>query len=215
MHREGVTLFESEPNGEHPHATLRALPEAAGLAWWTDFLARHRADIGRRAAEAKVISWHPGPAMPLDLFSYLREATGCYTLARFLAVISLASALVEAILNRDSRLAERGDLRRVDGWILLNNRNLLRASAAGLPVRELLGAAEAVEDEAPLSFIHVRNRITHGHLAGFPGQLSDDAPALEAAARTQLDKASRFLVAWFNTCPDIQNLAPTEQRAAS
>lgn len=215
MYREDVTLLESESNGEHPHATLRGLREAAGFAWWTDFLARHCADVARRAAEAKVISWHPGPAMPLDLFSYLREATGCYTLARFLAAISLASALVEAILNRDSRLAGRGDLQRVDGWILLNNRNLLRASEAGLPVRELLGPAEAAADEAPLSFIHLRNRIAHGHLAGFPGQLSDESPALEGAARTQLDKASRFLVAWFNTCPDIQNRAPTEQRAAS
>lgn len=215
MHRESITLLEAESNGGHPHATLRSLPEAAGLAWWTEFLARHRADIARRAAEAKVISWNPGPAMPLDLFSYWREATGCYALARFLAAISLASALVEAILNRDSRLGGQGDLRRVDGWILLDIRNLLRASEGGLPVRELLGPAEAAADEAPLSFIQLRNRIAHGHLAGFPGHLSDDSPALEAAARTQLDKASRFLVAWFNTCPDIQNLAPSEQRAAS
>lgn len=149
--------------------------------------------------------------MPFALFSQLREATECYTLARFLAAISLASALVESILNRDSRLATRSDLRRIEGWILLNNPNLLAAGEAGLPVRELLEPHESPAAQAPVRFVALRSTIAHGDREDFPSRQGECSPVLEGAARAQLDKAARFLVAWFNTCPDIQtaSVAPT------
>jgi len=196
---------------DRPHAEFRDLRPGAGLKWWTDYLERHGADVARRAAEARVIYWYPGAAMPLDLFSYLREASGCYDLARFLGTVALASALIEAILNRDSRMLHRNELRRIDGWILLNNQNLIAAADAGLPVRELLDVGENLADAAPVRFVELRNKVAHGDLTDFPDHLSDYSPTFEAAARAQLGKASRFLVAWFNTCPDIQNGAAKDE----
>lgn len=215
---QDVTLFSPEAKPDHPHAALHQLPGAAGLAWWAEFLRRCKSAVARRAHEARLISWHPDVAMPFPLFSQLREATECYTLGRFLATISLASALVESVLNRDSRLATRGAVRRIEGWIWLNNPNLLAAGEAGLPVQELLEPGESVAAQAPVCFVALRSTITHADGDDFPSHQGECSAVLEGPARTQLDKAARFLVTWFNTCPDIQTAsavstpAPTEAR---
>ncbi len=190
---------------ERPYAKFLERKQGAGRVIWAQHLESHGSDIDRRAGESRVIYWYPHSAMPLDLFSYIREAARSYELALFLGAVSTASAFVETILNRDSRLRGRSDLRRIDGWILLNNQNLLAALRAGYPVGELLDSGESVESGAPIQFVEARNKVAHGDLGDFPDHLSDYSPVFEATARSQLDKASHFLVTWFNTSPDIQD----------
>jgi hypothetical protein len=47
---------------------------------------------------------HPAERLPMDLFSYTREAGHSLRERRFLACIAMASTAVEIILNRDRRL---------------------------------------------------------------------------------------------------------------
>ncbi len=184
-----------------PRAEIRQLREGASVRWWREFLRSHGTEVQRRSAEAGVVFWSPATTMPRDLFSYIREASLCYSLARFLATIALSSALVETILNRDPRLRKREGLRRIDNWILLNNKNLKIAQVAGLPVDELLQRGEVATQKTPLRFVALRNKIAHGDLGDFPDHLSDYSPTFESAAKDQLLLATKFLVAWFNTCP--------------
>lgn len=42
---------------------------------------------------------YPSERLPMDLFSYTREAIHCFDLGRYLAAITMASSAVELILN--------------------------------------------------------------------------------------------------------------------
>jgi len=53
---------------------------------------------------AGVLLWSEGERMPLDVFSYIREATRAFEFGCFLGSITLASCAVETILNKDSRM---------------------------------------------------------------------------------------------------------------
>jgi hypothetical protein len=46
----------------------------------------------------------PAERLPMDVFSYTREAGHCLQERRFLACVAMASTAVELILNRDRRL---------------------------------------------------------------------------------------------------------------
>jgi len=50
-----------------------------------------------------MIYWGPAEKMPLDLFSYIREAGICFSVAGFLATIVFSSTAVELELHRDGR----------------------------------------------------------------------------------------------------------------
>jgi len=50
------------------------------------------------------VCWNPAASCPNDIFAYCREATFCFTDKRYLATIAMATALVELILNKDSRM---------------------------------------------------------------------------------------------------------------
>jgi hypothetical protein len=54
--------------------------------------------------------------MPLDLFSYAREAKRCFAVGRFLGTVVLASNLVEIVVNKDQRTTSASSLRRIKGW---------------------------------------------------------------------------------------------------
>jgi hypothetical protein len=192
------------PNDEKPRAEIRQLREGAGLARWEHILQRYGADINRRAGEIGVVYWTRAESMPLDLFSLIREAGACYTLARYLGAIALSAAAVELVMNRDRRTAGLA-LRRIDGWATLNNRNLALVQPAGLPVPTLLSAGESVADRQPIAFIRRRNKVAHGDFGDFVTTLSDYDPAAENDARDEVLKAQSFVVEWFNTAPDVQD----------
>ena len=120
----------------------------------------------------------------------------------------MSSALVEIIINRDSRMANRQGVHRVDGWASLSNRNLREARETGLPVVELLDSGEDLaNDQPPIRFVRLRHKVAHGDLRDFPEALSEYSPPYEDEARDQLNKAMRFLIVWFNSTPDIQPAA--------
>ena len=185
-------------------AELRQVRPGGGNLWWTTFLETHASDVNRRFTEAGAVYWQPAQAVSVDLFSYVREAALCYSVGRYLATISLSGALIETIINRDSRMSMRPHVRRIDGWATLNNRNLREAESAGLPVRVLLKQGENLTDKSPIDFVRHRNKIAHGDLADHPAGLTDYSPVYEEMARDQLTKATNFLIEWFNSSPDIQ-----------
>jgi hypothetical protein len=67
---------------------------------------------------------HPAERLPMDLFSYTREAGHCLRERRYLVCIAMASTAVEIILNRDRRLRALPNYKPPDGWAYLNNRTL-------------------------------------------------------------------------------------------
>ena len=146
----------------------------------------------------------PAERMPMDLFSYSREAGHCLRGRQFLASIAMASTAVELILNRDRRLKRLPKLKRILGWATLNNHNLRIARAKGLPAEELISAGDDLDGTTPIAFVELRNKVAHGEIAHFVEDLSDyDAVAAEMAT-AQEQKMRHFVAEWFNTAPDVQ-----------
>src|SRR5262245_7507762 len=108
----------------------------------SEALLHDREGINRRAHLARVIYWTDGERMPLDVFSYIREASGCFEVGCFLGTIALASCAVETILNRDSRKGRTN-------WIYLDPQALRIADKAGFPVEELLSPDESIDKGVP------------------------------------------------------------------
>jgi hypothetical protein len=139
--------------------------------------------------------------MPSDLYAYGREAPNCFDQRRYLATIVLATAEVEIVLNKDSRM------RRVkDGWRTLNMKLLRDADGKGLPVQRLLAEGESLRG-ASIEFVDLRNRLAHGNLAGIVGFEHNGTPDYSAEARkaalVQMKKATAFVMEWYNTSPDV------------
>ncbi len=185
-------------------AEIRQVRENAGAFWWQNFVQSQATAINRRMSQHGVIYWVPSENMPLDLFSYIREAGSCFDVARFLATIVLASGVVEIILNRDSRTKAIKLDRFGDGWAKLNKQNLSVAGSAGLPVNVLLDSGESLLAQNPIRFIERRNKVAHGEILHLIRTLSDYDPVAENEASDQFMKAQRFLVEWFNTAADVQ-----------
>lgn len=141
---------------------------------------------------------------PIDVFSYTREATHCFTERRFLACIAMASTAVEIILNRDRRLRGLPNYRSPDGWAYLNNRTLRIARENGLPANALLSQREDLESKVAIGFVEIRNKVAHGEISHLVGDLSDYDPAAEQIATAQGEKMRRLVSEWFNTAPDVQ-----------
>jgi len=161
-------------------------------------------EVRRRSSLAGNVYWTKGENMPLDLFSYTREASRCLSVGCFLGAIALASSVVELILNRDSRTKGTLPL-RTRGWATLNNQNLSAALRRGFPVTVLLEAKEDLNAGEPIGFVRRRNRVSHGDVFDIITTISDYDPSAEAEALDQLEKADRFLVEWFNSAPDVQH----------
>jgi hypothetical protein len=185
-------------------ASLREPAEDAGQLWWGTFFKKQAAQINRRFRLARIIYWSPSVKMPLDLFSYIREAALCFTVARFLSTIVLSSSAVELILNRDQRTRNHPELRRIGGWATLNNQNLAIAGAQGLPVSVLVSEGENLAAGQPVRFVARRNKVAHGEIFSMFRNLTDYDPSAEHEALDQLGKSQRFVVDWFNGAPDVQ-----------
>jgi hypothetical protein len=193
------------PEAPKIHASLQEPAVNAGELWWGTFFQKRAAQINRRFRLARIVYWGPSVKMPMDLFSYIREAALCFTVARFLATIVLSSSAVELILNRDRRTQKHQELKRISGWATLNNQNLIVAREQGLPVEVLLSQDENLAHAQPIRFVERRNKVAHGEIAHMIRNLVDYDPAAEQEALDQLSKAERFVVDWFNTAPDVQD----------
>jgi hypothetical protein len=185
-------------------AQLREVREGAGRIWWESYVKSHSEDINRRFGLARAVYWTQAERMPLDLFSYIREAGLCFGVARFLATIVFSSTAVELVLNRDQRTRRNRELRRIGGWATLNNANLIIAAREGLPVHLLLSKGESLTDHEPVRFVERRNKVAHGEISDMVKNITDYDPKAEVEAFDQLDKGDRFIVEWFNTEPDVQ-----------
>jgi hypothetical protein len=194
----------NSPEPPKIHASFREPADDAGQIWWGTFFNKHGAEINRRFKLARIVYWGPSVKMPLDLFSYIREAAACFTVARFLATIVLSSSAVELILNRDRRLTGLEGLRKIGGWTTLNNQNLAIAAGQGLPTRVLTSDEETLVGDTPIRFVARRNKVAHGEIAEMFRNLTDYDPGAEQESFDQLSKAQRFVVDWFNTAPDVQ-----------
>jgi hypothetical protein len=140
--------------------------------------------------------------MPSDVFAYGRECPNCFDQRRYLSTIILATAEIEIILNKDSRM------RRVaGGWRTLNMKLLRDAAKKGLPVQCVLGPGESLKS-AFIEFVELRNRLAHGNLAGIIGFEHNGTPDYSTDAReaalAQMKKARAFVIEWYNTSPDVQ-----------
>jgi hypothetical protein len=201
-------MTEDQPEGPEDQKKIRAklvlLHEGAGGIWWNHFFDQNSSQIARREELVGALFWTDSGRMPIDLFSYIREASRCFTVARFLAAITMASSAVELILNRDRRTRRHEDMRRVGDWATLNNGNLIAAGALGLPVQHLCSPGEHLDLKPPLVFVERRNKVAHGEVLQMLSSLSDYDPKAEEEALDQLQKAQRFVVEWFNTAPDVQ-----------
>jgi hypothetical protein len=142
--------------------------------------------------------------MPMDLFSYTREAVHCFDERRFLASIAMNSTAVELILNRDRRLSELPNYKGSSGWANLNNQTLRIAREHGLPTDALMSAGEDLDSGVQIAFVRLRNKVAHGEIAHLVTDLSDYDPEAERLAAEQEGKTRRFVSTWFNTAPDVQ-----------
>ena len=185
-------------------AMLRDVVENAGAEWWDRFFQTQATQVSRRFKLARMVYWYPSERMPLDLFSYIREAALCFSVARFLATVILSSCTVELILNRDRRTTGITDFRRIGSWITLNNQNLKIAGELGLPIAPLISAGEDIDSRRPIRFVERRNKVAHGDVADMLRSLSDYDPHAEDEAYDQLIKAENYCVEWFNGAPDVQ-----------
>jgi hypothetical protein len=144
--------------------------------------------------------------MPMDLFSYTREALHCLDQRRFLATIAMASTAVELILNRDRRLREPlSELRGAHGWANLNNRTLRIAREKGLPVEALMSDGDNLDSDTPVAFVELRNKVAHGEITHLVTDLSDYDPEAARMAAEQESKMRHFVSSWYNTAPDVQD----------
>ena len=105
----------NESEDEKPRAELGQLREGVGSIWWKRFFGDESAEIARREKLVGVILWTEAERMPIDLFSYIREASRCFSVARYLAAIAMASCAVELVLNRDRRAARHRSQPRLGG----------------------------------------------------------------------------------------------------
>ena len=192
-----------EDGKEKPKASLRKFKEGAGIGIWTKYINSEAVDINRRHDQVGVIYWYPAERMPIDLFSYIREASRCYTLAQYLAAITMSSSAIELILNRDQR-TKGLQLKRIGEWATLRNDNLSVAGNLGLPVSLLVDAGEDITQKAPIRFVNRRNKVAHGDVDYLLSTLADYDSSAESEAFDQIIKAQRFVVEWFNTSPDVQ-----------
>ena len=139
---------------------------------------------------------------PSDVFAYGREAANCFEEKRYLATITMASAMVEVILNKDGRIRVPAP-----GWRPLTMKLVRTGQRAGLPISTLLEGHETVATNS-IAFIELRNRIAHGNLTGIVGFENRGTPDYSQQARTialkHLLKAERFVIEWYNTSPDVQ-----------
>jgi len=189
-------------------ASLLQPREGAGKYWWETFLRGHISEINRRFNQAKAL-YIPNlesTTIPIDLFSYVREAALCFEIGRYLPSILLASKSVELILERDARTRRNPALLR-DGrqTIILCSRNLTIAKDAGLPIQLLLSQSETLDLELPVIFLDRSVRANTGEVSLWFSGISDYVGPVESEALDQLEKAQRFLVAWFNDAPDVQS----------
>jgi hypothetical protein len=146
----------------------------------------------------------PAERLPVDLFSYTREAGNCLQGRRFLACISMASTAVETILNRDQRLRTLPDYKAPDGWAYLNNRTLRTARENGLPTNKLLSPGDDLNGRKPILFVELRNKIAHGEITRLVTDLSDYDPSAEQMAADQETKMRLIVSEWFITAADVQ-----------
>jgi len=147
----------------------------------------------------------PAESLPMDLFSYSREAGHCLDERRFLAAIAMASSAVELILNRDRRLQGVPDFQEPYGWANLNNRNLKIAQQNGLPVHALMDKGDDLGSKTPIVFVELRNKVAHGEIDNLVNDLSDYDPKAEQMAADQEKKMRHFVSEWFNSAPDVQD----------
>jgi hypothetical protein len=194
-----------EDQVKKPHARLMTPRPDAGLIWWGHFVEGHAGEISRRMERVGTIFWTLAERMPIDLFSYFREASHCFTIARYLSAITMASCAVELILNRDSRTRNNTSLRRISGWASLNSHNLIAAANLGLPVLSLCSEGETLQSDSSLLFVQRRNKVAHGEVIPMLKTLSDYDATAEEEAFDQVTKAHRFIVDWFNSAPDVQD----------
>jgi hypothetical protein len=124
----------------------------------SEALLHDREGINRRAHLLKVIYWTDGERMPIDVFSYIREASRCFEVGCFLGTIALASCAVETILNNDIRTHRRK-------WIYLDPQVLQTAHTKGLPVQNLLSPDESIDAKRPSIFVKRRNETNHGNVS--------------------------------------------------
>jgi hypothetical protein len=186
-------------------ASLLQPREGAGKYWWETFIRGHISDINRRFNQAKALYITTPERAPVDLFSYIREAALCFEIGRYLPAIALASASCELILNRDHRTKSDPDLVRSHSRrVALCAQNLKAAHRLGLPTDALLSADERFDPEGPILFLDRADQVARGDVSEWMRGISDYFPAVEHEALDQLEKAQRFVVAWFNSSPDIQ-----------
>jgi hypothetical protein len=190
-----------DAHGKSTEASLLQPREGAGKYWWETFVRTHISEINRRFNQAKAL-YIPNlesSLVPLDLFSYVREAALCFEIGRYLAAILLASKSVELIMARDTRTRAHPELRRAaDNTITLCSRNLVIARKLGLPVDRLLSPEEVLNPEAPILFADRAARVNTGSVTIWFSAISEYVALAEKEALDQLEKAQRFLVGWFN-----------------
>jgi hypothetical protein len=150
-----------------------------------------------------VVYYSLADSVPGDLFAYAREAMSCFIERRYIASITMASATVELVLNRDSRM-------RIgrSGWRSLNAKLARNAATNGLPVELLLEPHETFKTDSSARFVALRNQLAHGNLESViefkTGGPTDYNPEAREVALNHLNKAQAFVVEWFNGSPDIQ-----------
>jgi hypothetical protein len=153
-------------------------------------------------AYSDIIYFTHATHVPNDVFAYSRDARHRFDERRYLATITTASAIVEVILNKDSRMQEKRQ-----GWRSLSPKLLKEGAAKGLPVQQLLDADETLP-AASIEFVDLRNRVAHGNLRGIVGLEHTGTPDYSSqgrlAALNQLKKAEAFVMEWYNTAPDVQ-----------
>jgi hypothetical protein len=189
----GGTPEVDKTNATPPHASFREV----------------RAEYQRNGLTHVVYFTH-ATHVPNDVFAYGREAPNCFDQRRYLATITLASAMVEIILNKDGRLRTKAA-----AWRTLNMKLVRDAERKGLPVVHLLGVRESLRG-ASIEFVELRNRIAHGNLSGLVGfehsGTTDYSSTAREVAFDHLRKAEEFLVNWYNTSPDVQQRKITNHR---
>jgi len=135
-------------------------------------------------------------SQPSDVVAFGREATWCFMDKRYLAAIMMASAMVEVILNKDSRLTTAGR-----HWDPLDMKSIRTAKKAGLPVERLLEPDETLKGKSIL-FLELRNKMAHGNLTGLIGfenvGTTDYSGKARSLALKHLEKSQFFEVDWFN-----------------
>lgn len=161
-------------------------------------------ESNRRFRLPVVTVFSPGSCIPSDVGAFGREAGNCYEDGRFLACILAASASVEIILNKDSRMHSGRP-----GWRIMNAKLLRIAQKAGLPVDSLLDVGETLKTDGSLAFLRLRNGIAHGNVEGIidisrEGFALDYSQKARELALEHLNRADRFVLEWFNTAPDVQ-----------